>query len=57
MKAAFVAVTTAAIRCRQYLENHEVDHVDAVAAWGWRMLNSLVILACLGTRVAWGLPG
>ena len=33
MKAAFVAVTAAAIRCRQYAENQVVDHVDAIAAW------------------------
>ena len=32
MKAAFVAVTAAAIRCHQYVENKVVGHVDAVAA-------------------------
>ena len=47
MKAAFVALTAAAIRCRQYFQNQEVDHVDAVSAWEWRMLNSLAILAWL----------
>jgi len=45
VKAAFVAVTTAAIRCRQHVENQVVGHVDAVATWG--MLNSLAILAWL----------
>ena len=49
MKTAFVAVTAAAIRCRQYLENQEVGHVDAVAAGEWHMLNSLAILAWLKT--------
>ena len=44
MKTAFVAMTAAAIRCRQYAENKVTDHVDAVAAWEWCMLNSLVIL-------------
>ena len=47
MKAAFVAVTTAAICCRQYVENQVVDQVGAVATWEWRMLNSLAILAWL----------
>jgi len=32
MKEAFVAVTAAAIFCREYLENHLVGHVDVVAA-------------------------
>jgi len=49
MKTAFVAVTVAAIRCRQYVENQVVDHVDAVVAWEWRMLNSLAILTWLKT--------
>ena len=49
MKKAFVAVTAAAIRCRQYLENQVVDHVDVAAAWEWRMLNSLAILTWLKT--------
>ena len=44
MKAAFVAVTAAAIRCRQYIENQVIYHVGAVSAWKWRMLNSLAIL-------------
>ena len=35
MKTVFVAVTVATIRCRQYVENQEVDHVDAVVAWEW----------------------
>ena len=47
MKTAFVAVTAAAIRCRQYLENQVVDHVDVVAAWELRMLNSQAILTWL----------
>ena len=45
MKTTFVAVTAAAIRRRQYVESQVVGHVDAVAAWEWRMLNSLAILA------------
>ena len=49
MKTVFVAVTVATIRCRQYVENQEVDHVDAVVAWEWRMLNSLAILTWLKT--------
>ena len=54
MKTAFVTVTVAAIRCRQYVENQVVDHVDAVVAWEWRMLNSLTVVAWLNTflRVA-----
>ena len=47
MKAAFVAMTAAAIRCRQYVEIQVVDHADAAVAWEWRMLNSLAILAWL----------
>ena len=51
MKTAFVAVTAAAIRCRQYVENKKVGHVDAAAAWEWRMLNSLAILEWLKTSM------
>ena len=47
MKTAFVAVTAAAIFCRQYLESQMADHVDAVSVWEWRMPNSLAILAWL----------
>ena len=47
MNTEIVAVTAAAIRCRQYVENQVVDQVDAVAAWEWRMLNSLAILTWL----------
>ena len=32
MKTAFVALTAAAIRCRRYVGNKVVDHVDAVSA-------------------------
>ena len=49
MKAAFVAVTAAVIRCRQYFEDQVVGHVGADAAWEWRMLNSLAILTWLKT--------
>jgi hypothetical protein len=49
MKTAFVAVTATAIRCHQYVENKVVGHVGAVAAWEWRMLNSLGILTWLDT--------
>ena len=59
MKAAFVAVTAAAIRCRQYVENQVASHVGAAAAWEWRMLNPLVILrwlkTALGNELAAGL--
>ena len=44
MKTAFVAVTVAAIHCRQYVKNQVVDHEDAAVAWEWRILNSLAIL-------------
>ena len=47
MKAALVAVAATAIRCRQYVENQVVGHVGAAAAWEWRILNSLAILAYL----------
>ena len=47
IKTAFVAVTAAAIHCRKYVENQVVEHADAAAAWEWRMLNSLAILAWL----------
>jgi len=49
MKTAFVAVTAAVTRCRKYVENQVVDHLDAPAAWEWRMLNSLATLAWLKT--------
>ena len=41
MKTAFVAVTAAAIRYRQYAENQVVDHVGAVAAWGAELAGDL----------------
>ena len=44
MKTAFVALTAAVIRCRQYAKNQVVGYLDAAAAWEWRMLNSLAIL-------------
>ena len=47
MKTAFVAVTAAAIRCRQYMENQVVGIVGAASAWEWRVLNSLAVLAWL----------
>ena len=47
MKTAFVAVTAAVIRCRQYVENQVAGHVGAASVWEWRMPNSLAILAWL----------
>ena len=47
MKTAFVAVTAAAVRCRQYVKNQVVDQDGAVAASELRMLNSLAILEWL----------
>ena len=47
MKTAFVA--SAVVRCRQYVENQVVVHVDAAIAWEWRMLKSLAVLGRLET--------
>ena len=44
MKTTFVAVISAAICYRQYVDNQVADQVEAVAAWEWRMLNPLAIL-------------
>ena len=53
-------MTAAAICCCQYVENQVVDQMDAIAAWEWRMLNSLAIftwlMAILGNELAAG-PG